>query len=797
MPTTAALKRRFTLAIVLTWLVPAVLVHLFIALAELPPALNGVKNLGFASYLYTAVALVVVVILCRAQLGRAMRALAEDTGAAGDLPAPDFAPLRHLVWLTLGLIGVYLVAGMFLALAEADMLRRPAPGELVLAAGVLGLMFLVMATPLYVYCHGLFGVAFGPLLGSRKVLPLSLRMLVVGLGIAVVGASFTLVYEFAIAGAYKPELLMVWASQLSYALLVSIMAYRSQNQSLAPLGRLLDLDRSGSTDEVEAVKARSLDEIGVITNRMRDLLKARRAYEGELKDSEARTRMFAEAASDYLYEIDEDLNFSFVSDRFEELTGIPPGLVVGQSALNVGETYVSDAQRAHVEDLRAHRPYRNYRFSVQRRDGRTLHLQISALPIFDEHGRFKGYRGAGTDVTDFIETQQRLVEKEAQLAQAQKMEALGQLTGGVAHDFNNFLTTIIGNLELLEARGAPDDDGRRYARAALQAAQSSATVVQRLLAFSRRQSLSPEPTDVAALLVGLCEILRPTLGAAIDLRLDGCDAPVVCLVDPGQLEQAVLNLALNARDAMPDGGTLTLTLDRPSAPAGMVRIVVADSGKGIPQAQVPYVFEPFFTTKEPGQGSGLGLSMVYGFVNQSGGQVSIGVAEAGGARVEILLPGTQQTAAAQRVPSTAPIGAAPVDSAPGPGARVLVVEDDPNLSQVVRHTLADLGYEVAAVADGAAAVAYLDDHCEIDLVLCDVVLPGPLSGLDVLRHVDASGHAAAMLLMSGYAQGEIEHRGQLPGSVRILQKPFRRSQLAERVAECLERDRTAAGRRMG
>jgi CheY-like chemotaxis protein len=303
---------------------------------------------------------------------------------------------------------------------------------------------------------------------------------------------------------------------------------------------------------------------------------------------------------------------------------------------------------------------------------------------------------------------------------------------------------------------------------------------------------------VGALLTGMRDFLRSSVGEYIRLELDIQPEPAVCLVDSIQLQQVLLNLAINARDAMPDGGRLQIALSRAEvvtddsssqAPGDYVRIEVTDTGPGIPEEQLMHVFEPFFTTKDPGVGSGLGLSMVYGFVNQSGGRVRVANQDGAGARVEILLPAAAP--ASDQRPTEQPF------SADLDAARLLVVEDDPALSRLVSHSLRDLGYQVAAVSTGLQAIDFVDRHPDLDLVICDVVLPGVHSGLDVARHLTRTGHRARILLMSGYAEGEIERSRPLQAEVPVLHKPFHRRQLAERVAAVLSRVPPADARRIG
>ena len=272
---------------------------------------------------------------------------------------------------------------------------------------------------------------------------------------------------------------------------------------------------------------------------------------------------------------------------------------------------------------------------------------MSALPVSDETAHFRGYRGAGTDVTALVESHQQLLDREIQLAQAQKMEAVGQLAGGVAHEFNNSLAAIMGNLELVLGQDGLGQRQRRFAEQALESARRSALLVQRLLAFSRQQTLDAAPTDVPALLTAMSERLQALLGDSVSLRLICAPRCPPCLVDRQQLEQAILNVVVNAGDAMPTGGTLTVRAGLAELRQGEGGVAQAgtylclefsDTGVGIPDAHLQQIFEPFFTTKPPGGGSGLGLSMVYGFVQQTRGGVTVERIDAGGTRVTLALP---------------------------------------------------------------------------------------------------------------------------------------------------------------
>jgi PAS domain S-box-containing protein len=323
-----------------------------------------------------------------------------------------------------------------------------------------------------------------------------------------------------------------------------------------------------------------------------------RAAAGEHEDRVKRILMFAESITDYFFELDAELRVSGISERFTELTGFEAHEIIGRSVLDPLRESPDPEAGAHIETLLAHRPYRGFRFELTTKDGRTLHLQASAVPFFDKDGAFAGYRGCGADTTPMIEARRQLRRKEAELMQAQKMEAVGQLTGGLAHDFNNLLSAMVGNLELLKLRTDGDPTCTRYVDSALEAAARAAALTNRLLAFSRRQALSPRVVDVLALLRDMEDLMRRTLGEHVSIRIDAADDLTGCIVDSHQLENAVLNIAINARDAMREGGEIVISADnftgarnagRGHDAGRYVRIAISDNGAGIAPDVLPHV----------------------------------------------------------------------------------------------------------------------------------------------------------------------------------------------------------------
>jgi CheY-like chemotaxis protein/two-component sensor histidine kinase len=383
---------------------------------------------------------------------------------------------------------------------------------------------------------------------------------------------------------------------------------------------------------------------------------------------------------------------------------------------------------------------------------------------------------------------------EEALRQSQKMEAIGQLTGGVAHDFNNLLTVIFGNLETARRRAEiGSGDLQRPLDAALRGAERAATMTQRLLAFSRRQPLAPKPLNLNTLVAGASELLQRTLGekVAIETTL-GTDLWWVS-VDQNQLENAILNLAVNARDAMPAGGTLRIETGnrrrdgRPETgggesdapPGDYVMLAVSDTGTGIPQEIVDKVFEPFFTTKDIGQGTGLGLSQVYGFVKQSGGHVTIASEPGSGTTVSIYLPRLGAGAPGsegRRQGTAAPAGLA--------DRTILVVEDDDDVRAHTAALLRELGYRIVEAPGGAAALRLLEDEA-VDLLFTDLGLPGGMNGRELAEAARRKRPGLKTLFTTGYAREGVAD-GAPPGEIELVLKPFTFAALAERIRRAIE-----------
>jgi signal transduction histidine kinase len=388
------------------------------------------------------------------------------------------------------------------------------------------------------------------------------------------------------------------------------------------------------------------------------------------------------------------------------------------------------------------------------------------------------------------ERTKQLVEQQQQLAQSQKMEAVGQLTGGIAHDFNNLLTVITGAAEILSDDVTDQPELATTLAMIDEAAQRGAELTQRLLAFARKQPLQPRATDTNKLVSTAIKLLRPTLGENIEIESMFEEHAWPALVDPGQLTTAIVNLAVNARDAMPNGGKLTLetgnvrldeayaAANREVSPGAYVMIAVSDNGTGIPAAIIDKVFDPFFTTKEVGKGTGLGLSMVYGLVKQSGGHIKIYCEDGLGTCIKLYLP----SAAGRDVEFVGTTTAVPIQRGT---ETILVVEDDPLVRSYAIAQLRALGYRTIPAANADEALAFIDQGTRCDLLFTDVIMPGSRNGRELAGELMRRRPELKVVYTSGYSQSAIVHHGRLDPGVLLLTKPYRRSELAQIVRAAL------------
>lgn len=483
------------------------------------------------------------------------------------------------------------------------------------------------------------------------------------------------------------------------------------------------------------------------------------------------------------------------SPAWTDILGWSEGELVGRTSEWMEHPDDISATRERVAMLAGGQSISRFDNRFRARNGEYRTFSWTAVPEGDLHYCI------ARDVTEQRADARRLAEAEAALRQAQKMETLGQLTGGIAHDFNNLLQIVTGNLGLIERALPPGDEKlRRMVDRASAGAERAAVLTQRLLAFSRRQPLAPRAINPNRLVAGMSDLLHRTLGETIEVRTVETPGVWPIEVDVNQMENALLNLAVNARDAMPGGGKLTIEvgnsrIDADSAaregdiaPGPYVLIAVSDTGEGMDKATLAHAIEPFFTTKEVGRGTGLGLSMVYGFIKQSGGHVRVYSEPGVGTSVQLYLPQYQGMVAANEDE----VGCR--DATPAGGREtILLCEDDDNVRAYSVEVLRDLGYHVMPASDGPAALEALEAvNGAVDLLFTDVVLPGGMTGADLARAAQQRWPGLRTLFTTGYARNAIVHHGRLDAGVDLLPKPFGYADLAAKVRELLDREAAEA-----
>lgn len=523
----------------------------------------------------------------------------------------------------------------------------------------------------------------------------------------------------------------------------------------------------------------------IIIQANNDITDMKRA-QNDLAEREAHLRSILDTVPEAMVVIDEAGIITSFSAAAEQLFGYVSKDVCGR---NVKMLMPSPDREAHDGYLARYMTTGERRIigygrvvTGQRKDGSLFPMELAVGEALTNGKRI--FTGFIRDLT----SRQRIEEE---LRQSQKMEAIGQLTGGLAHDFNNLLTVISGNLEMIEDKLA-DQKLVGLLREAQDAAEDGAKLTGQLLAFGRRQPLNPKLVDVGQLVNGFSDLLRRTLGETIELRTVVSGASNEALVDGSQLQNALLNLGLNARDAMPRGGKLTIDISRvkldvdyaqmyPHVRTGeYVLISVTDTGSGMTPEVKEKAFEPFFTTKGVGAGTGLGLSMVYGFAKQSGGNIQLYSEVGQGTSVRIFLPAAQEEKAESRSEAATPIA-----TVPGGTEKILVVEDDPRVRRVAVSRLVDFGYEVVEASNGAEALEQLERNQDIALLFTDVIMPGGMTGDELANHVRASRPGMKVLFTSGYAEPAIAGR-ELAQSGSWLKKPYTARELATRLRQLLD-----------
>ena len=523
----------------------------------------------------------------------------------------------------------------------------------------------------------------------------------------------------------------------------------------------------------------------------RDVSEKRRAHEAVL-ESEQRFRLLVQGVTDYaIFMLSPDGYVTNWNSGARRIKGYSAEEIVGS---HFSRFYTPEDAAAGLPGRGLETAAREGRFEAEgrrvRRDGTTFWAHVVLDAIRDDDGHLLGFAKITRDISERREANELLEKTRAALFQAQKMEAIGKLTGGVAHDFNNVLQVLRGNLELLENRHRRDAwSGERLAHA-IDAVERGAKLASQLLAFGRRQALRPVVVNLSAVVHGIDNMLARALGETINVETVVAAGLWNTLVDTHQLENVLLNLAINARDAMPTGGRLTIELanamldDRyvrpfPDVPPGQyVMLGVTDTGVGMPAEVVERAFDPFFTTKPEGQGTGLGLSMAYGFVKQSGGHIRIYSEVGHGTTIRIYLPRSTETA----VDPHARHGHTVMR---GGKETILVVEDDARVQSTVVSMLTDLGYAVLKADDAEQALAVIRSGVHIDVLFTDVVMPGTLRSPEMAREAALLLPQLKILFTSGYTQNAIVHGGRLDPGVELLSKPYSQEELAHRLRRIL------------
>jgi len=530
-------------------------------------------------------------------------------------------------------------------------------------------------------------------------------------------------------------------------------------------GRVVDVSLS-----ISPIRSASGAIVGV-SEIARDITDSKRTQKALNQEIEERQRIF-ETSHDLIFVTDRSGSFIQVSPSAKAILGYDPSEMIGNSAIHFIHPDDLESTRNEMRAARSGKQLRNFETRYLHKDGQSVTLNWTGTwsePV-------KRHFFIGRDLTEKHAA-------EAQLRHIQKMDAIGQLTGGVAHDFNNILTVITGTIGILEESVADKPELVAITKLIDEAAERGANLTKHLLAFARKQPLQPLEVDVNALVLEAAKLLHPTLGENVEITPLLAEDAWTALVDPNQLSTAVLNLALNARDAMPNGGKLALEtsniyldenyagMHSEVAPGNYVMVAVSDTGTGIPAALIERVFDPFFTTKEVGKGTGLGLSMVFGFVKQSGGHIKIYSEEGHGTSVKMYLPratGLNQTAAEAAVSA----------NVEGGTETVLVVEDDSLVRRYVTGQIESLGYTTLEAANASEALQIIDATPALDLLFTDVIMPGEMNGRQLVDEALKRRPLLKTLYTSGYTENAIVHHGRLDSGVLLLAKPYRKSELA-------------------
>jgi PAS domain S-box-containing protein len=511
--------------------------------------------------------------------------------------------------------------------------------------------------------------------------------------------------------------------------------------------------------------------------------------ERTLQDNEQRFRDFASTAADWFWETDTELRFTYLTGKVEEVIGMGIEDIVGSTweQIFVGHGKVEDVNwKTNYDKLSRREPFSGFEVDWLRPDGKRRRIVLNGKWITDSDGRFSGYRGAGRDITLRKETEETM-------RRSMKMDAVGQVTGGIAHDFNNILGIIIGNLDFIKRFGNTDELILRRIEAAIKASERASKLTRQLLDFSRRQAHNCQPVNINETIQGMDSLITRSVTPEVQVVTDLSPDLSMTDIDSGDFEDVLLNLVINARDAMPDGGRLHIatsnivldeyyTMMNPGlVPGNYVLLAVRDTGVGIPSEVLEHIFEPFYTTKPHGKGTGLGMSMVYAFAQRSKGSVRVYSEPGTGTTVHIYLPRTTEKT---QQPESHPPQIMP--GLPGGDETILIVDDEVDLLALAADMLKFLGYTTLTAKNGNEAIAMLlEKRTEIDLLFTDVVMPGGMNGFDLAEQALLLNPDQKILFSSGYIEKAVPKIGQFAFSPRIIFKPYTELDLAIRISETL------------
>jgi two-component system cell cycle sensor histidine kinase/response regulator CckA len=557
--------------------------------------------------------------------------------------------------------------------------------------------------------------------------------------------------------------------------------------------------KTGATDYVIKESIKRLGQAVLRALEQKELRFERRRAQEALRESEERYRTLAEAAKDFIFIINPDDTFQYVNHSGAQFLGLQPQDLIGRSRSDFFPPAIAAQQRRHIQKVFETGEPGFDEIAIPTSQGEAW-LNTSLVPLRDKEGRVSAVLGIARDITERRQAEEAQAKLEEQLRQAQKMESIGRLAGGVAHDFNNHLTVIQGHCELMQVRMSDTDPVFQELEQIRRAGERAATLTQQLLAFSRKQMLAPVVLDLNSLVANLSEMLQRLIGE--DVTLATALQPELWSVtaDPGQIEQVIMNLALNARDAMLDGGRLTIEtrnvhLDEayakthPGAPVGpCVMLAVSDTGYGMNEATLARIFEPFFTTKEPGKGTGLGLATVYGIIKQSGGDILVYSELGQGTTFKIYLPARGIDAAGTLASQTQP-------AMPRGHETILLVEDEDMVRDLVRTVLQGSGYTILEARQGGEALSLAGQHQgAIDLLVTDLVMPH-MSGRELAERLKALRLDLKVLFMSGYTDDVVVRHGLVAADVEFLPKPFSPGVLASKVRKTLDQVKPSSNSR--